>query len=64
LKIAPLIKEALLLTVQKNNTIRNNPDPIDRIMELAKEKTTLYERMLEPEKEKNALLEKLLKDRE
>jgi transcriptional regulator with XRE-family HTH domain len=45
------------------NTIHNNPDPVDRIIELAKEKTVLYERMLELEKEKNALLEKLLKDR-
>jgi transcriptional regulator with XRE-family HTH domain len=41
--------------------IHNNPDPIDRIVELGKEKTALYERMLELEKEKNALLEKLLK---
>ena len=45
------------------NTINNNPDPTERIIELAKEKTALYERMLELEKEKNALLEKLLKER-
>jgi transcriptional regulator with XRE-family HTH domain len=45
------------------NTIHNNPDPVDRIIELAKEKTALYERMLELEKEKNVLLEKLLKER-
>ena len=45
------------------NTINNNPDPVDRIIELANEKTVLYERMLELEKEKNALLEKLLKER-
>ncbi len=38
-------------------------DPVDRIIELANEKTALYERMLELEKEKNALLEKLLKER-
>tara|TARA_R110002050_G_scaffold84491_1_gene180371 strand:- start:18848 stop:19282 length:435 start_codon:yes stop_codon:yes gene_type:complete len=43
--------------------INNNPDPVDRIIELAKEKTALYERMLELEKEKSALLEKLLKER-
>jgi transcriptional regulator with XRE-family HTH domain len=43
--------------------IHNNPDPIDRIIELANEKTALYERMLELEKEKNVLLEKLLKER-
>lgn len=45
------------------NTFHNNPDPVDRIIELAKEKTVLYERMLELEKEKNVLLEKLLKER-
>nr|MBD3622001.1 XRE family transcriptional regulator [Sunxiuqinia sp.] len=45
------------------NTINNNSDPTERIIELAKEKTALYERMLELEKEKNALLEKLLKGR-
>ncbi len=44
-------------------SIHNNPDPVDRIIELANEKTALYERMLELEKEKNALLEKLLKER-
>lgn len=43
--------------------INNNPDPIDRFIELSKEKTALYERMLELEKEKNALLESLLKDK-
>jgi transcriptional regulator with XRE-family HTH domain len=43
--------------------IHNNPDPINRIIELANEKTALYERMLELEKEKNVLLEKLLKER-
>ena len=44
-------------------------NPIEQILELTKEKTTLYERMLELEKrmlelekEKSALLEKLLKD--
>lgn len=41
----------------------NNPDPVDRLIELFNEKTTLYERMLELEKEKNTLLEQLLKDR-
>lgn len=38
-------------------------NPIDQIMELCKEKQTLYERMLELEKEKNALLEKLLREK-
>jgi hypothetical protein len=46
-----------------NNIDNFNPDPIDRIIELANEKTALYERMLELEKEKNALLEKLLRER-
>lgn len=45
------------------DNIHNNPDPIDRIIELANEKTALYERMLELEKEKNVLFEKLLKGR-
>ncbi|OJV34998.1 MAG: hypothetical protein BGO33_02100 [Bacteroidia bacterium 43-41] len=43
--------------------INNNPDPVDRFIELSNEKTALYERMLELEKEKNALLETLLKDK-
>lgn len=43
--------------------INNNPDPIDRIIELSNEKTALYERMLEMEKERNVLLEKLLRDK-
>ncbi len=45
------------------NVINNNPDPVDRFIELSNEKTALYERMLELEKEKNALLEQLLKER-
>ncbi len=45
------------------NVINNNPDPVDRYIELSNEKTALYERMLELEKEKNALLESLLKDK-
>ncbi len=45
------------------NVINNNPDPIDRLVELFNEKTTLYERMLALEKEKNELLEKLLKEK-
>ena len=45
------------------NVINNNPDPVDRFIELSNEKTALYERMLELEKEKNAFLEQLLKER-
>lgn len=42
------------------NIINNNP--VDRIIELANEKTALYERMLELEKEKIVLLERLLRE--
>lgn len=45
------------------NVINNNPDPVDRLIELSNEKTALYERMLALEKEKNILLEQLLKER-
>ncbi len=38
-------------------------NPIDKIIELANEKTILYERMLELEKEKIAWLEKLLNNK-
>lgn len=78
LNVAPeLIKELEedpVTVIIENNTLENgnivagnnienfNPDPVDRIIELAKEKTALYERMLELEKEKNALLEKLLRE--
>ncbi|WP_418893464.1 helix-turn-helix domain-containing protein [Limibacterium fermenti] len=41
----------------------NNPDPIDRFIELSNEKTALYERIVELEKEKNALFEKFMKDK-
>ncbi|MCE5226657.1 MAG: helix-turn-helix domain-containing protein [Porphyromonadaceae bacterium] len=58
-----LEKGNIIASVAGDNTNNYNPDPIDRIIELANEKTALYERMLELEKEKNALLEKLLKDR-
>jgi len=46
-----------------NNIENFNPDPIDRIIELTKEKTVLYERMLELEKEKSILLEKILREK-
>ncbi|MBF0651533.1 hypothetical protein IR083_22205 [Dysgonomonas sp. GY75] len=39
-----------------NNIENFNPDPIDRIIGLAKGKTVLYERMPELEKEKSVLL--------
>ncbi|MFA7492966.1 MAG: helix-turn-helix domain-containing protein [Proteiniphilum sp.] len=45
------------------NVINNNPDPVDRFIELSNEKTALYERIVELEKEKSALLEQLLKER-
>ena len=43
------------------NTINN---PLDKIMELNKQATDLFERMLAVEKEKSALLEQLLKKKE
>ena len=43
------------------NTINN---PLDKIMELNKQATDLFERMLAVEKEKSALLEQLLKEKE
>lgn len=64
-------KGGIIAQIAENNTTHNNPDPTDRIIELANEKTALYERMLELErnmlkleKEKNTLLEKLLKGRQ
>lgn len=56
-------------TLEKGNIIAGNhienfnPDPVDRIIELANEKTALYERMLELEKERNALLDSLLREK-
>jgi len=44
--------------VDGNNIINNNP--IKEILELSREKETLYDRIFELEKEKNELLEKLL----
>lgn len=41
----------------------NQIHPIDKIMELNKETSALYERMLALEKEKSALLEKLLNEK-
>ncbi len=69
------LEEDPVTFIIENNTLKNghiltgnnienfNSDPVDRIIELNKEKTALYERMLELEKEKNTLLEKLLKER-
>lgn len=45
------------------NITYNNSDPVERIIELDKEKTALYERMLALEREKNALYEKLLNEK-
>ncbi|MEA5130138.1 MAG: helix-turn-helix transcriptional regulator [Proteiniphilum sp.] len=47
-----------------NENFSNTYNPIEQILALSKEKTTLYERIVELEKEKNALLEKLLKEKE
>lgn len=56
-------KEGNNIAYLKNDNSTNTYNPIEKILELCKEKQILYERMLELEKEKNALLEKLLKDR-
>ena len=58
-----LEKGNIIAGIAGDNINNYNSDPVDRIIELSKEKTVLYERMLELEKEKNVLLEKLLKDR-
>lgn len=48
-----------------NNEINDNKiiNPVEKIIELTKENTSLYERMLANEKEKAALLEKLLTEK-
>lgn len=48
-----------------DNEINDNKiiHPVEKIIELSKENTTLYERMLANEKEKVALLEKLLNEK-
>lgn len=46
-----------------DNIINNNNNPIEQILELNKEKQTLYERMLKLEQEKIALLKDLLKEK-
>lgn len=56
-------KEGNNIAYLENDNSTNTYNPIEQILELNKEKQSLYERMLELEKEKNALLEKLLKDR-
>ncbi|MDR2953910.1 MAG: helix-turn-helix domain-containing protein [Prevotella sp.] len=50
-------------SVVGENTVNNNPDPVERIIELSNEKTALYERMMKLEQEKIELLEKLLKEK-
>lgn len=49
--------------VEQDHNIENQIHPVDQLMALNKEKSSLYERMLAIEKEKNALLEKLLKEK-
>lgn len=49
-----------------NDTENNNNQqihPLDKIMEISKETSALYERMLALEKEKNALLEQALQEK-
>ena len=53
---------AIIQNDQNNENTINNP--LDKIMELNKQTTDLFERMLAVEKEKSALLEQLLKKNE
>ena len=53
---------AIIQNDQNNENTINNP--LDKIMELNKQTTDLFERMLAVEKEKSALLEQLLKKKE
>ena len=52
---------AIIQNDQNNENTINNP--LDKIMELNKQTTDLFERMLAVEKEKSALLEQLLKEK-
>ena len=52
---------AIIQNDQNNENTINNP--LDKIMELNKQATDLFERMLAVEKEKSALLEQLLKEK-
>lgn len=79
LKVTPEIienmEESPVSVVIENNNFENggigyigevnelNQHPVEKIIELAKESTSLYERMLANEKEKVALLEKLLNEK-
>ena len=79
LKVAPEVIENMVETpvsvVIENNNFENggigyigevnelNQHPVEKIIELTKENTSLYERMLANEKEKVTLLEKLLNEK-
>ncbi len=52
---------AIIQNDQNNENTINNP--LDKIMELNKQSTDLFERMLAVEKEKSSLLEQLLKEK-
>lgn len=67
------LEEDPVTVIIENNTFEGgsgaykniiNNTPVDRIIELANEKTALYERMLELEKEKIVLLKRLLKEKD
>ena len=79
LKVAPEVienmEETPVSVVIENNNFENggigyigevnelNQHPVEKIIELTKENTSLYERMMGNEKEKVALLEKLLNEK-
>ena len=49
--------------IENDQYNQNTIHPLDKIMELNKQATDLFERMLAVEKEKSALLEQLLKEK-
>lgn len=50
--------------IEKDENHHNNIHPLEKIAELNKQTSELYERMLALEKEKSALLEQLLKEKQ
>ena len=51
------------ILISKDGTNRNHNYPIEKLMELNKKNTELYERLILVEKEKNAMLEKMLNEK-
>ena len=51
------------ILISKDGTNRNQNYPIEKLMELNRKNTELYERLIQAEKEKNAILEKMLNEK-